>query len=93
MAIANNRGWDFVKVGCIYQYKESPMLATVKVLEDNSTDEEYRFTFQVEECNLSGNFPDSFEVSHIKNLDGCYSGMMHIYESPEYTFTPKWIRK
>lgn len=37
MARANNGGWDFIKVGQQYQYKEDGIIAIVTVLEDNST--------------------------------------------------------
>jgi len=92
MTTANNKGWDFVKVGETYQYKEDWFIATVKILEDNSTDDEYIFKAQTKTSNCAPSTEDGiFEVSHVKNLNGYYSGMINIYESPEYIFQEKWI--
>jgi hypothetical protein len=92
MARPSNNGWDFVKVGGIYQYKEDSFLATVKILEDNSTDDAYSFKLEVHECNYE--LPPQngvFEIYHTKD-SGIYSGMMQLYEHVEYSFNPLWIR-
>ena len=94
MARANDRGWDFVKVGGTYQYKEDGFIAFVTVLEDNSDDKSYRFKLQVERCNYE-NPPQNgvFNISHVKDLNGFYSGMLQLYEQAEYSVREyKWIR-
>jgi len=99
MARANDHGWDFVKVGGIYQYKEDGFIAFVKILEDNSDDKYYRFKLQVERCNYEeppqdGDQEGVFNISHAKDLDGYWSGMLQLYEQPEYSCKEyRWIRK
>ena len=94
MARAIDHGWDFVKVGETYQYKEDGFLAWVKILEDNSDDECYHFKLQVERCNYE-NPPQNglFDISHMKEMQGMYSGMLQLYEQGEYSFPYNWIRK
>lgn len=89
-----NNGWDFVKVGETYQYKEDWFIAMVKVLEDNSDDKCYRFTLQVEKASHDPFFAQNgvFEIYHDKSFNGIYSGMNQIYETEEYMCTYKWFR-
>jgi len=91
MARANNGGWDFVKVGETYQYKEDYLIAMITILEDNSTDEEYCFKIRFEKANIDMGTDVEIDISHIKNLDGVYSGMLQIYEKEEYICEYKWI--
>ena len=92
MTTAHRNGWDFVKVGETYQYKEDWFIATVEVLEDNSTEDEYRFKLQTKTASTTPPTEDGiFEISHVKDLTGYYSGMMNLYEQPEYMFKEKWI--
>ena len=91
MTTANNKGWDFVKVGETYQYKEDWFIANVEILEDNSTDDEYRFKLQVKTASSTPPTDDGiFEIIHVKDLTGYYSGMMNLYKTPEYYFKEKW---
>lgn len=86
MSRAPNGGWDFVKVGNEYQYKEDGFIATVLILEDTSTPEEYRFKLQV----LESNYPapdDSFNISHAKKC-GYWNDMKQFYEKPKYIMLP-----
>lgn len=93
MARSENNGWDFIKVGETYQYKEevSPIggavIGMVKILEDNSTDEQYDFLVQVVEGETAlktfGEKP--FQVWHAKNIGGIYSGMPQFYKTREYS--------
>lgn len=84
MTTAHNKGWDFVKVGGTYQYKEDWFIATVEVLEDNSTDDEYRFKLQTKTASCEPPSEDGiFEISHVKDLNGYYSGMMNLYKNPD----------
>jgi hypothetical protein len=92
MARAYNGGWDFVKVGGQYQYKEDWMIAMVTVLEDNSTDKEYIFKLRVDNCNIEPS-KEEFEITHIKEKAGYYSGMMQLFEHKEYTCEYIWSRK
>lgn len=85
MARPSNNGWDFIKVGETYQYKEGSFIAEVTILEDNSTDEEYSFKVQVENSNYRAP-KDTFTVSHIKNFSGVYSGQSQFYENPAYRY-------
>jgi hypothetical protein len=88
MARANNNGWDFIKVGKEYQYKEDHFVGMVKILEDNSDEEMYRFKIQVMKANCKDIGPEPFDVSHSKNPGGYYSGMLQFYETPEYIVLP-----
>ena len=91
MARANNGGWDFVKVGATYQYKEDWFIGEVIVLEDNSTDDMYAYKLQIiEACDEPFTEDGIFDISHTKNMEGYYSGMMQLYEDKEYSYTPKW---
>jgi hypothetical protein len=91
MARANNGGWDFVKVGQQYQYKEDGIIALVTVLEDTSTDEAYNFKVRVDKATFP--FPEeTFDVMSDKKSTGYYSGMIQFYEQPEYTCNYVWER-
>jgi len=92
MARGNENGWDFIKVGTIYQYKEDWFIAMVTILEDQSNPDEYRFKLQVEESNFEPPQNGEFEVTHNKNVTGYYSGMLQFYEEPEYVCEYKWKR-
>lgn len=94
MARANNGGWDFIKVGETYQYKEDWFIARVTILEDNSTADEYLFKLQTEESNTEPPTKDGvFEIEHAKDVGGYYSGMLQLYEQPEYKYDIKWRRE
>ena len=92
MARANNNGWDFVKAGESYQYKEDCFIAMVTVLEDNSDDEYYRFKLQVEKSSDPPPQNGVFEIINTKTDTGYYSGMLQLYERPEYHCDYKWIK-
>jgi len=91
---APNGGWDFVRVGQTYQYKEDWFIAMVKVLEDKSDDEYYRFVFEVQKATHEPVFAENgvFEISHVKKLDGVFSGMLQIYPQETYWCKYKWER-
>jgi hypothetical protein len=95
MARANNHGWDFVKVGKTYQYKEyPPLLAIVTILKDNSTEDEYRFRLRVEKSNLKEEYtPKEFNISSPKDLNGYYNNMIQLYENEEYSCAYQYERK
>ena len=94
MARANNNGWNFVKVGKTYQYKEGHFIAIVTILEDNSNKDEYRFKLKVEKSTFSPPTKDGiFEISHVKDIDGYFNGMLQFYENEEYWCDYEWIRK
>ena len=94
MARSENGGWDFIKQGETYQYKEdgggigTAVIGMVEILEDNSGDEYYNFKVRVVQGNHAlrvwGNEP--FDVGHAKNIGGIYSGMPQFYKEPEYAF-------
>ncbi len=88
MARANDGGWDFIKVGEIYQYKESPFIGMVKILEDNSDEECYRFKIQVLQGNDDMMGSEPFDISHVKDPGGVWNEMMQFYETPEYVPLP-----
>lgn len=95
----DGHGWDFVKAGKTYQYKEeafplTSFIGTVTILEDNSNDEDYNFKVRVEESNMEPPTEDGiFDTSHVKKLDGIYSGMPQFYEYPEYSYETTWRRE
>lgn len=93
MARANNGGWDFVKVGESYQYKEDWFIAMVTVLEDKSTEDEYVFNLRVDKANHEPPQNGEFEISHAKEVPGIYGGMLQIYKFPEYMCNYKYVRE
>ena len=93
MTTAHKNGWNFVKVGETYQYKEDWFIATVEVLEDNSTEDEYKFKLQTISSNISPHDDGLFELTHVKNIEGYYSGMMNLYKQPEYIFEEVWKKE
>jgi|LGVE01.1.fsa_nt_gb hypothetical protein len=88
MARANKNGWDFVKVGGIYQYKEDGFIGLVKVLKDTSNDEMYELKLQVLMANNNWISDEPFTISFNKNIGGAYSGQLQLYETPEYCMLP-----
>jgi len=95
MARPERNGWDFVRVGKVYQYKEEwgigrALIAMVEILEDTSDDKYYNFKIRPLKgtMELAEIGPEPFEVSHAKNIGGIYSGMPQFYEEPEYTILP-----
>ena len=92
MARANNHGWDFVKTGNTYQYKEDWFIAMVTIMEDNSDNTTYRFKLRVEESNGEPPQNGEFEIGHSKDPGGYYSGMLQLYDTPEYICDYKWKR-
>lgn len=87
MATIHNNGWDFVKEGETYQYKEGGLIGMVKILENKSTDEEYRFLIKfLKSTHDVGE--DPITISGTKAIDGHYSGMINIYEHEAY-----WVRE
>lgn len=85
MARANNGGWNSIKVGSEYQYKEDWFIAKVKVIEDNSDEKYYRFKLEIMPyldypTSLDADGKETeFEISHIKD-SGFYNGMLQLYE-------------
>ncbi len=92
MARANNGGWDFVKEGEIYQYKEDSWIAMVTVMKNNSTDEHYAFDLRVEKASKDYGLRE-FDIMNVKGDSGYYSGMLQLYKTPEYTCTYKYERE
>ena len=90
MARANNNGWDFIKVGETYQYKEDGFIAMVRILEDNSDNDYYNFTLRVEKSNYEPPQNGQFTISSNKNDTGYYSGMLQFYKQPEYDCEYEW---
>jgi len=86
MSRGANGGWDFIKVGGVYQYKESPFIGMVEILEDNSDDEYYSFKVQAVEGNMA--IPEPFTVSLLKSNNAIWHEMCQFYEVPEYIPLP-----
>lgn len=96
MARANNNGWDFLKVGKSYQYSEDGLIAMVSILEDNSTEEKYKFKIRFDKANLNLNNTQEdkiCDIENVKNDSGIYSGMVQFYEDEEYIVKYIWERK
>ena len=79
------QGWDFIKVGGIYQYKEGNFIAMVEVTEDNSNKQEYSFKLKVLAANQ--NYIIDFHITAAKDSK-IYSDMPQFYEVPEYLPLP-----
>ena len=88
MARANKNGWDFIKVGGIYQYREDSFIGIVKVIKDNSDDDSYGFTLQVLMATHDWISDEPFGITCAKDLGGTYSGALQFYEIPEYCMLP-----
>ena len=82
------RGWDFLKVGKVYQYKEGPLVAMVEVLEDNSDEDFYRFKIVAKKA--AYNIAATFVVTHNKRFHGYWSDMPQFYPEghEEYVMLP-----
>lgn len=68
----------------------------VTVVEDNSDNKHYKFKFRVEKATHEPFFMQedgTFEISHVKEMDGIFSGMLQIYPEEAYYCTYKWFRK
>ena len=89
MARSSNNGWEFIKKGEVYQYREYPMIAMVEIVEDNSDDEYYRFIIQPLKSNC--NFMEAFEVSGLKNSNFVYNEMIQFYKEEEYLVKYKYF--
>lgn len=83
MARVNNNGWDFVKVGNQYQYKEGSFIAMVTVIKDESNDEFYNFELRVNKSTDRG-MSNDFIIVWSKSFDGYFSGMPQFFEKEEY---------
>ena len=92
MSRAVNNGWDFVKVGKQYQYKEDWFIAMVTILEDNSDEGNYRFKLRVDKATEQPPQNGEFEIMHDKTFNGVYSGMIQLYETEEYSCHYDWVR-
>jgi len=86
MARGNNNGWDFIKTGELYQYKESHAILVVEVLKDYSTDSEYSFLLKPIASTVD--LSEEFIVTHNKKSTGAYNGQVQLYETPEYLMMP-----
>lgn len=89
MARANDGGWDFIKEGNIYQYKEEGCVAMVRVLKDRSDKDTYEFDLEVVASADQSFSPGlKFNVSHTKNPGGFWNEMLQFYEGVEYIPLP-----
>lgn len=85
MARANDNGWDFVKVGEVYQYKEEGHIMMVEVMENDSDSEYYHFIVKVLEApSHKSMIGMCFNVSHSRNPGGYWNNMIQFYETPKY---------
>jgi hypothetical protein len=97
MATADNGGWDFVKEGKTYQYKQGDLVGRIKVLEDNSTDTTYIFKVVVEKATKKP-IEVEFPINHKKDLNDAWvennqADMMQIYPKSELKVTYAWENK
>jgi len=88
MARANNNGWDFVKEGGIYQYKEEGCVAMVKIIKDTSDAECYKFEIEVLASDGGILAGEEFSVSHSKNPGGYWNEMTQFYSTAVYVPLP-----
>lgn len=81
-------GWDFIEVGKVYQYKEDRLVAMVRVLENHSDDDMYRFLIKPVKATV--NMPEAFLVTHNRRFQGYWSGMSQFYPEghEEYILLP-----
>ena len=89
MASAHDHGWNFLKVGETYQYKEGKFVAMVLIVEDNSTDDLYQFVIEILEATFK---PANlrFEISCIKAIDFGYPVMVHSFDKIEFKRDYHW---
>lgn len=91
MARAVNNGWDFVKVGGTYQYKEDMFFNNwMYAIVNNSDDKNYSFKLKVLKSTIK--IDEEFEVMHTKD-DGVYNGMPQFYEGEEYVCDYKYVNE
>jgi len=89
MSTAQNNGWDFVKIGETYQYKEGSFIAMISIIEDNSDEENYRFTIKILEANREP-LLIICDIFSQKKISFGYPGMCLIYKSIMYNCEYKW---
>ena len=89
MASAQDHGWDFLKVGETYQYKQGKFIAMVQIADDNSTDDFYQFVIEILEATYK---PAKlrFEISCIKSIDFGYPGMVYFFDKIEFKRDYHW---
>ncbi len=81
MAKAINKGWDFIKVEESYQYKEFGFTASVKILEDNSSDTDYRFKARIKKSNNPDYLTGIFVIHYTKDNIEYLSENIQLYEN------------
>ena len=80
-------GWDFVKDGGVYQYKEGGYVAIVKVWVDHSTDTQYEFHLMILAENHECGQKEIILIAR-KGITGTYNDAAQLYEEPEYIMLP-----
>lgn len=81
---SNRNGWDSIQKGKIYQYKEGGFICFVKVIEDISDKETYRFRVRIlpyldYPAKLSDN-TNEWDISASKNCPYMFDGMIQLYD-------------
>jgi len=92
--VTASQGWDFVKLGGFYQFREDNFIAKVKVIKDNSDEKYYNFRLEIQpHPGFPSTVPDStivpeesgtgskiFEVGYKKGETDFFGLDMHFYE-------------
>jgi hypothetical protein len=87
MARPINNGWDFIRVGKTYHYREGRLVAEIEVTEDNSTIERYDFQIKINKSIIKDATRKTIRCDHIKDIKGIYSGMPALYEMSDNVYT------
>lgn len=97
MATADNGGWDFIKKGKTYQYKQGDLVGIIKILKIDSTEKNYIFDVIVEKASVNPRQIE-FKITHKKDLNDEWvaknvNDMIQIYPKPEIKVDYNWENK
>lgn len=91
MITATNNGWDFIKVGNTYQYKDDWFVANVTILSDLSNEYNYIFIVKINEANIEQyEEKNILEIVNTKNSSTQSNNTQYFSEKLKYGCNYKW---
>jgi len=84
-------GWDFIKAGEVYQYKEGGFIAMVTVLEVKSDDAYYVFIIRIEKATYKP-AREIYDITASKSDHVGYPGMVFFGKKEKPGYDYQWHR-
>lgn len=81
--VNDGNGWNFIKLGNNYFYREDSLVAEVAILQDLTTQEMYRFRVKVLRSNIPMDENLEFNVYYTRSQVGFYIGQAEFYENKQ----------